>query len=111
MKRLAVQYVHLPVEHRDPDPHRGQDLDEREPPIRKQQLEPLEERHDPADHERKRSEQTPRATELKDRLLNHRLVAISHGAHKAPEASPQRHVWLERRVLLRAAGPDFGHVF
>ena len=95
VKRLAVQCMCLPVEHDDPDPHRGHDLDEREPPIREQQLEPVEERHDPAGHERKRSEQAPRATQSKDRLLDHRLVAVPHGAHVAPEPRRQRHLGRE----------------
>jgi len=43
----------LEVEHRRPDPHRREELDERETPVLEEEANPLEEHGEAADHEAK----------------------------------------------------------
>jgi hypothetical protein len=50
------------------------------------------------------SEDCRSAQRTKDRVLDHRLVSISHGTHKAPESRRQRHRWLKCRDSDFAAG-------
>ena len=56
----ALEHVGLEVEDRHPDPHRRQDLDERQPPVVEQQPQPVEEHHERADGERERREDPSR---------------------------------------------------
>ena len=99
---LAVQHVRLEVVHRQPDPHRRQDLNEREPPVREQQLEPVEEHHEAADHQRERSEHAPRPTQADDQLLHHRLITIAHSHDELPQPVRQRRVLMWRRLTAIA---------
>src|SRR5919198_3658271 len=51
MELAAFEDVHLQVEQREPDPHRRQNLDQGEPPVRDEQLEALEEQDERAERE------------------------------------------------------------
>jgi hypothetical protein len=83
---LVMQRVCLQVVHGEPDPHRRQDLHQRQPPIREQQPEPVEQHREPTDHEGERSEQAMRPAEAQDHLLSGLLVAIAYRPHKSAKA-------------------------
>ena len=53
---LPVQYVELQVEHRQPDPERRENLDQHQPPVRQQHLEPVEQEREGSHREGQRRE-------------------------------------------------------
>ena len=63
VERLAVQHVNLQVQHGRPDPHRGQHLDQGEPPVAEQQLDPVEEHREGSDGQGKGSQPRPGAAQ------------------------------------------------
>ena len=76
-----MQDVGLEVEHGQPNPHRGKDLHEGEPPVRHQQPETLKQHHERADGERERSKNAARAAEPENRLLDFGLVVLLDCPH------------------------------
>ena len=102
VERLAVQCVRLPVEHGQPDPNRRQDLDEREAPVRDQQLHAVEERDEPAHHECQRRKEARSLTQRQDGVGHHRLIAFSYGMRVPTESRSQRRPASTCRVLRAA---------
>jgi len=67
--------VSFEIVHRDPDPHRGQELHERKPPVEDEQPHAVEEHHECADGENERGKYPPGLAECPDRVFDHLLVA------------------------------------
>ena len=86
VKRLAAKRVGFEVVHCDPDPHRGQELHEREPPVEDQQLHAVEEHDECADRERERRKDPPRLAECPDRVFHHPLVPVADRSDQCREA-------------------------
>ena len=76
VERLPVQCVGLQVEHGRPDPHRGQHLDQGEPPVGEQELYPREEHHEGAHDQRERGEPAPGTAQPQDDLVRGGHVAV-----------------------------------
>ena len=87
---FVVQHVRLEIEHRQPDPHRREDLHEGEPPVGDEQPEPVEQHHERADGERERGEDAPRLAEPQDRLLDLGFVVVLDGPHERPDTRQER---------------------
>ena len=85
-----MEHVRLEIEHRQPDPHRREDLHEREPPIGHEQLESVEQHGEGADGEGERGKYAPRLAEAEDRLLNPGLVVVLDGPHQRPDPRRKR---------------------
>ena len=85
-KRPGAKLVAFEVVHCDPDPHRGQELHEREPPVEDQQLHAVEEHDECADRERERRKDSPRLAERPDRVFHHPLVAVADRSDQCREA-------------------------
>ena len=78
-ERLAVQHVSLQVQHGRPDPHRGQHLDQGEPPVAEQQLDPVEEHREGSDGQGKGSQPRPGAAQPQEHLVHDLPVAVPDG--------------------------------
>ena len=83
-ERPAVEQVGLEVEQRDPDPHGRQHLDERQAPVREQQLHALEEHHERSDQEGEGSQVAAGAAEVEDGLFDRGVVTGSIAATRSP---------------------------
>jgi hypothetical protein len=98
MKGMPVQDMGLQVEQGNPDPHRRQDLDQREAPAGEQQLDPLEQHDESADAEGKGGQQPPGLAQPDYRLLHGRFVTVANSADQPFQlyppggpARPRRH--------------------
>ena len=85
---LAVKHVELDIEHGEPDPHGGDDLHQREAPVRDEQLQALEEHQESADDECQGGEPAPALAELEHRLLDGGVVAGADGIDEADDRGP-----------------------
>ena len=85
VERLAVQHVNLQVQHGRPDPHRGQHLDQGEPPVAEQQLDPVEEHREGSDGQGKGSQPRPGAAQPQEHLVHDLPVAVPDGLDELPD--------------------------
>ena len=76
LKSWPMDDVHLQVERHQPDPHRREDLHQRQPPVGDEQPEAVEQQRDRSDHEGERRERPARAAQPQDGLLDLRLVVL-----------------------------------
>ena len=76
---LAVEDVELDVEHGDPDPHGGHDLNHGQPPVGVEELHALEQHEEGTHDQGQRGEPAPALAELEDRLLHRLVVAAPDG--------------------------------
>ncbi len=89
-ERLAVEQVALEVVHREPDPHRGDDLDQRQSPVGEDQPQAVEQQCEGADGERERGEHAPGPAQPQNRLLDLRLVVVLDRADERLDAMHER---------------------
>ena len=106
MELVTLERVCLEVEQREPDPHRGQYLDQRQPPVREQQLQALKEHDEGTDREHQWREYAPRAAEIEDGRLDRGLVACLDRANE--HACLAREDVATRGPLAVPAGPIRG---
>ena len=102
---LAVEHVHLDVQHGGPDPHGGHDLHQGEAPVRHEELQALEQ-HQEGAHDQGQGGEPPAAlAELEHGLLDGVVVAAVDGLDQAADARPHA---LRRfaRERERRSGPD-----
>ena len=85
VKLFPVESVSLEVEHGGPDPHGREDLDEREPPVREEELHSLEEHGEGADQHRQGCQPTAALAECQDGSLDHRFVPCANGRDQTPD--------------------------
>ncbi len=83
---LAVEHVHLDVEHGGPDPHGGHDLHEGEAPVGDEQLQALEQHEEGAHDQRQRGQPAAAVAELEHGLLDGAVVAAVDGVDQARDA-------------------------
>ena len=81
-KRVASKRMLLEVPHDDPHPGGRDQLDEREPPVEQQQLDPAEQQHERARGPGHRREVAPGGAELVRRRLDLGRVGIRDGARE-----------------------------
>ena len=86
-ERVVVEHVRLQVGHRRPDPDRGRNLHEQEPPVRDQQLQAVEEQREGAHREHERREHAARVAQAEDRLLDLGVVALLDRMHERADAA------------------------
>ena len=101
---LPLERVRLEVEHRDPDPHRRQDLDEREPPVDENEPQTLEEHHERADREHERGKDPPRPAQREHGRLDRRLVPGLYRIDERAALRPQNLATRTARVFLPVRG-------
>ena len=87
VERPPVQGVRLEVQHRQPDPHRRQDLHHGQPPVGEHELHALEQHHEGAHRECEGCQPATRAAHAQDRCLDHRLVAVADGLDQFAQAA------------------------
>ena len=87
VERSPVQNVGLEVEHREPDPHRRQDLDQGQAPVGEDELHSLEEHLEGPHGQRKGCEPAARAAHAQYRRLHHRFVAVADGLDQLAQAA------------------------
>ena len=103
MELFALERMYFEVEQRKPDPHRRQHLDQRQTPVREEQLQTLKEHDEGADREDERSEDPPRAAQREDGGLHGGLVVVPDRAQKRPPL-PHEHL-ATRGAAIATARP------
>src|SRR2546423_1321458 len=101
---LPFEHVRLEVEHRHPDPHRRQDLDEHEFPIDENEPQTLEQHHERADREHERGKDPTRLAQREHSRLNRRLVPGLYRIDERAALRPQNLATRTARGLLPVRG-------
>ena len=85
VEALPVEHVGLQVEHGGPDQHGRQDLDEGQPPVGEERLDPLEEHGEASDQQGQGCQPPAPLTEGEHRGLHHVVVAVPDRLHQVAE--------------------------
>jgi hypothetical protein len=88
VERPPVQEMGLQVEHGRPDPHRGQHLDQGEPPVGEQELHPDEEHREGANQQGERSQPPPGTAQPQDGIVRGVQVAVPDRVDEPPDLRP-----------------------
>ena len=87
VERLAVERVELEIEQRQPDPHRGHDLDEHQPQVGADEPQSLEQHRERPDGQGQRGEPTTRPAEAQNGCLHRGRVAVANCTDECEDTS------------------------
>ena len=86
---LPMEHMGLEVEHGNPDPHGRHNLNQSQAPIRKEQLEALEQHGKCADHHTQRRKQATAAAQFDDCGLHHCVIPVADRVHENADLRDQ----------------------